>query len=108
MDGKGLNFMTLTAFLQFLYCAAARTGQVLNLADIGKDVGIDRKTADSWLSLLVASGLVFLLQPYFGNTIKRIVKRPKLYFTDTGLACCLSLWNNPRALENSAMAGSMF
>lgn len=97
-----------TAFLQFLSCAAARTGQELNLADIGKDVGIDRKTAESWLSLLVTSGLVFLLQPYFGNTIKRIVKRPKLYFTDTGLACYLSLWNNPRALENSAMAGGMF
>lgn len=95
-------------FLKFLSCAAARTGQELNLSDIGKDVGIDSKTADSWLSLLVTSGLVFLLQPFSANTIKRIVKRPKLYFMDTGLACYLSLWNDPRVLENSAMAGAMF
>lgn len=78
-------------FLKFIACVAARTGQELNLTDMGRDVGIDTKTADSWLSLLVTSGLVYLLQPYSGNTIKRIVKRPKLYFMDTGLACYLSL-----------------
>lgn len=97
-----------TKFLKFISCVAARTSQEVNLSDIGKDVGIDRNTADHWLSILVSSGLVYLLQPYSGNTIKRIVKRPKLYFMDTGLACYLSLWNNPRALELSAMAGSMF
>ena len=95
-------------FLKFISCAAARTGQELNLSDIGKDVGVDAKTADSWISLLVTSGLVFLLYPYSANTVKRIVKRPKLYFMDTGLACYLSLWNDPRVLENSAMAGAMF
>ena len=95
-------------FLKFISCVAVRTGQELNLTDIGKDVGIDGKTADSWLSLLVTSGLVYLLQPYSGNTIKRIIKRPKMYFMDTGLACYLSLWNDPRVLENSAMAGAMF
>ncbi|MDE7415528.1 MAG: ATP-binding protein [Lachnospiraceae bacterium] len=95
-------------FLKFLACTAARTSQEVNLADIAKDVEIDRKTADSWLSTLVSSGLVYLLPPYSGNTIKRIVKRPKLYFMDTGLACYLSMWNNPRALELSAMAGAMF
>ena len=95
-------------FLQFLSCVAVRTGQELNLSDISKDVGIDSKTADSWLSLLVTSGLVFLLQPYSGNTIKRIVKRPKLYLMDTGLACYLGLCNNPRALEVSAVAGNFF
>lgn len=95
-------------FLQFLSCVAVRTGQELNLSDIAKDVVIDSKTAENWLSLLVTSGLVFLLQPFSGNTIKRIVKRPKLYFLDTGLACYLGLWNSPRALEVSAMAGSLF
>ena len=95
-------------FLKFIACAAARTGQELNLSDIAKDVGIDSKTVDNWISLLVTSGLVYLLQPYSGNTIKRILKRPKMYFMDTGLACYLSLWNNPRALENSAAAGAMF
>lgn len=95
-------------FLKFLSCAAARVGQEVNLTDMGKDIGIDRKTADGWLSILVSSGLVYLLPPYSGNTIKRIVKRPKLYFMDTGLACYLALWNNPRTLELSAMAGAMF
>ena len=95
-------------FLKFISCAAARTGQEVNLTDMAKDIEIDRKTADSWLSILVSSGLVYMLSPYSGNTIKRIVKRPKLYFMDTGLACYLSLWNNPRTLELSAMAGAMF
>lgn len=97
-----------TKFLKFISCVAARTSQEVNLTDIGKDVGIDKNTAESWLSILVSSGLVYLMQPYSGNTIKRIIKRPKLYFMDTGLACYLSLWNNPRALELSAMAGAMF
>ena len=97
-----------SAFLKFISCVAARTGQELNLSNIAADASIDVKTAERWLSLLVTSGLVFLLQPYSGNTIKRIVKRPKLYFMDTGLACHLCLWNNPRSLEISAMAGAMF
>ncbi len=95
-------------FIKFISCAAARTSQEVNLADLAKDIEIDRKTADGWLSILVSSGLVYLLYPYSGNTIKRIIKRPKLYFMDTGLACYLTLWNNPRALELSAMAGAMF
>lgn len=95
-------------FLKFISCTAARTSQEVNLADMGKDVEIDRKTAENWLSILVSSGLVYLLRPYSGNTIKRIIKRPKLYFMDTGLACYLTFWNNPRALELSAMAGAMF
>lgn len=105
------DFITIkdeSKFLKFISCAAARTSQEVNLADIAKDVEIDRKTADGWLSLLVSSGLVYLLHPYLGNTIKRIVKRPKLYFMDTGLACYLTFWNNPRALELSAMSGAMF
>lgn len=95
-------------FVKFISCVAARTSQEVNLSDIAKDVEIDRKTADGWLSILVSSGIVFLLKPYSGNTIKRIVKRPKLYFMDTGLACYLSMWNNARALELSAMSGAMF
>lgn len=95
-------------FLKFISCVAARTGQEVVLADLSRDAEIDGKTAESWLSILQSSGLVYLLPPYFNNTIKRIVKRPKLYFMDTGLACYLSLWNNPRALELSAMAGAMF
>lgn len=103
-----VNVKDENKFIKFISCAAARVSQEVNLADMGKDVGIDRKTAESWLSILVSSGLVYLLKPYSGNLIKRIIKRPKLYFMDTGLACYLSFWNNPRALELSAMAGAMF
>lgn len=95
-------------FLRFISCVAARTGQEVVLSDIARDTDIDAKTAGNWLSILVSSGLVFMLQPYFNNTIKRITKRPKMYFMDTGLACYLSMWNNARALEVSAMAGAMF
>lgn len=95
-------------FLKFIACVAARTGQEVVLADLSRDTEIDGKTAENWLSLLQSSGLIYLLPPYYNNTIKRIVKRPKLYFMDTGLACYLSLWNNPRALELSAMAAAMF
>ena len=95
-------------FLRFIACAAARTGQEKNIADMARDVGVNAHTAENWLSLLVSSGLVIEIRPYSGNTIKRIVKRPKLYFMDTGLACHLSLWNSPEALRMSAMAGPMF
>jgi len=103
-----INVKDENKFLKFISCIAARTGQEVNLSDISKDTGTDIKTAEGWLSIMVSSGLVFLLSPYSGNTIKRIVKRPKLYFMDTGLACYLSMWNNARTLEISAMAGAMF
>ena len=103
-----VNIKNESKFIKFISCVAARTSQEVNLADIAKDVGIDGKTADNWLSILVSSGIVVLLAPYSGNTIKRIIKRPKLYFMDTGLACYLSMWNNARALELSAMSGAMF
>ncbi len=103
-----INIKDENRFIKFISCVAARTSQEVNLSDLAKDVGIDGKTADSWLSILVSSGIIVLLHPYSGNTIKRIVKRPKLYFMDTGLACYLSMWNNARALELSAMAGAMF
>ena len=103
-----INIKDESKFIKFISCVAARISQEVNLADIAKDIGIDGKTADRWLSILVSSGIVILLKPYSGNTIKRIVKRPKLYFMDTGLACYLSMWNNARALEISAMAGAMF
>ncbi len=103
-----INVKDESKFLKFISCVAARTSQEVNLSDISKDVQIDSKTADSWLSVLVSSGLVVLLKPYFSNTVKRLVKRPKLYFMDTGLACYLCLWNNSRALSVSAMAGAMF
>lgn len=96
------------SFLKFLRCLAARTGQEFIASELARDVEVDSKTISSWLNVLETTGIIYLLQPYYSSTMKRIVKRPKIYFMDTGLACYLSMWNNPRSLEVSAMAGPMF
>lgn len=95
-------------FLQFVSVVASRTSQLLNYSDISKDCGISEVTAKKWISLLVSSGLVYLLQPYSTNIEKRIVKTPKLYFMDTGLAVFLTRWTNPDVMRTGAMAGAFF
>ena len=91
-----------------MVAAAASTAQLLNLASLARDVGISQPTAERWLSILVASNIVYLLQPYSNNIIKRAIKTPKLYFLDTGLAAYLTKWNTPDVLKNGAMAGAFF
>lgn len=95
-------------FTRFMTAVAASTGQLLNLASLARDVGISQPTADRWLSILVASNIVYLLQPYSNNITKRAIKTPKLYFLDTGLAAYLTRWNTPDVLKNGAMAGAFF
>jgi len=95
------------AFNRFLAAVAARTGQLLNYANLARDVDIDNKTAKAWLWVLETSGLVFLLQPYHTNLTKRIVKTPKLYFLDTGLAAYLTKWPDAASLEAGSMSGAM-
>ena len=95
-------------FARFMTAAAASTGQLLNLASLARDVGISQPTAERWLSILVASNVVYLLQPYFNNITKRAIKTPKLYFLDTGLAAYLTRWNTPDVLKSGAMAGAFF
>ncbi|OIP22907.1 MAG: ATPase [Comamonadaceae bacterium CG_4_9_14_0_8_um_filter_60_18] len=95
------------AFNRFLAAVAARTGQLLNYANLARDVDIDNKTAKAWLSVLETSGLVFLLQPYHTNLTKRMVKTPKLYFLDTGLAAYLTKWPDAASLEVGSMSGAM-
>jgi hypothetical protein len=99
--GDALSFRT------FLKVAAARTGQLLNYADIARDVGIDQKTAKSWVSILEASGLIYLLYPYYSNITKRMIKTPKLYFLDTGLCAYLTNWSSVETLEAGAMSGAI-
>lgn len=94
-------------FNRFLAAVAARTGQLLNFANLARDAEIDNKTAKAWLSVLETSGLVFLLQPYHTNLIKRMVKTPKLYFLDTGLAAYLTKWPDAASLEVGSMSGAM-
>lgn len=96
------------AFFRFLTCCAARTSQMVNYADIAKDVGISPPTAKQWLSILVSSGIVTLVEPYFNNTLKRIIKSPNMYFLDTGLCAYLTRWTNADSLEISAMSGAFF
>jgi predicted AAA+ superfamily ATPase len=96
------------AFLRFMTACAARTSQMLNYADLAKDVGISPPTAKQWLSILVSSGIVVLVEPYFNNVLKRIIKSPNLYFMDTGLCSYLARWDSAATLEVSAMAGAFF
>ncbi|EIJ34455.1 ATP-binding protein [Thiothrix nivea] len=95
------------AFLQFLRAVAARTSQLLNYADLARDVDIDQKTAKTWLSILETSGIIFLLQPWHNNVSKRLLKTPKLYFLDAGLCAYLTQWSSPETLEAGAMNGAM-
>jgi len=98
----------LLQFEKFMTVIAARTGQLLNIAEFAKDTGISQQTAEKWLSVLVASNLVYVLKPYYNNVLKRQIKTPKVYFMDTGLASYLVGWDNASVLQNGAMSGAMF
>jgi len=98
----------LGAFLNFLTNCAARTSQMVNYTELANDVGITSPTARKWLSILVTSGIVYLLQPYHNNALKRMVKAPNMYFMDTGLCAYLTKWTTSEALEVSAMSGAFF
>lgn len=95
-------------FMRFLEYMASCTGQLLNLQSAANDVGISQPTADRWLSILVASNIVYLLKPYSNNYTKRAVKTPKIYFLDTGLAAYLTKWNTTDVMKSGAMAGAFF
>lgn len=95
-------------FTRFMTAAAASTGQLVNIASMARDIGISQPTAERWLSILVASNIVYLLKPYSNNITKRAVKTPKLYFLDTGLDAYLTRWNTPEVLKSGAMAGAFF
>ena len=96
------------AFLRFMTACAARTGGQVNYAELAKDVGISAPTAKQWFSILLTSGIVALVEPYFNNALKRIIKSPKMYFMDTGLCAYLTRWNSPETMEVSAMTGQFF
>ncbi|MCL1918527.1 MAG: ATP-binding protein [Peptococcaceae bacterium] len=98
----------LLQFEKFMIAMAARTGQLLNIADVAKDTGISQKTAEKWLSVLVASNIVYVLKPYHNNVLQRLIKTPKAYFLDTGLASYLIGWDNAQVLQNGAMSGAIF
>jgi len=102
------NIGDLLAFEKFVRVCASRTGQVLNLSDLSSDSGISVPTAQRWLSILQATYLVRLVQPYFVNITSRVRKAPKLYFMDTGLASYLMGFRDPATMMNSPQYGALF
>lgn len=95
-------------FMRFMKLCAARIGSIFNASELAPQLGVDSKTITHWLSVLQASYLVTLLPPYSENISKRLVKSPKLYFNDPGLACFLLDIESPRQLERDKMRGAIF
>lgn len=95
-------------FNRFLQVCAARTGQILNISDLARDCGISSVTATEWINILENTMQIYLLKPYYPNITKRIIKAPKMYFLDTGLAAYLTKWSTPQNLQSGSMAGTMF
>lgn len=95
-------------FFRFLGVVAARTATNVNYETLANEVGISAPTVKQWLSVLVSSGLVLLVQPYFNNALNRVIKSPRMYFLDTGLCAHLTGWNSPEVLERGAMSGQIF
>jgi len=98
----------LDAFGRFVRLCGGRTGQLLNLSSLGSDAGVSHTTARRWLSVLVTSGLVILLQPHHANFSKRLIKSPKLYFLDTGLLCYLLRITRDAEVATHPLRGAIF
>lgn len=102
------NISDLSLFQRFLKLCAGRTGQLLNLSSLGNDCGVSHNTVRSWISILETSYIIYLLQPYHKNYNKRLIKSPKLYFYDIGLACSLLGIENKEQLVTHPLRGSLF
>lgn len=94
-------------FLRFLRSVAARTSQQVNYKGIADDAEIDQTTAKNWLHVLEALGIIFLLEPYSNNVLKRTVSTPKLYFYDSGIVCYLTRWSSPETAMEGAMSSAL-
>ncbi|MFD2288365.1 DUF4143 domain-containing protein [Pedobacter petrophilus] len=102
------NITNLALFMKFLRLCAGRTGQILNMQSLGNDCGIDAKTVQAWLYILESSYIIYLLKPFYNNYNKRIIKAPKLYFYDTGVACSLLGLQNKEQLAFHPSIGALF
>lgn len=102
------NITDLALFMKFLRLCAGRTGQILNMQSLGNDCGIDAKTVQAWLYILQSSYIIYLLRPFYNNYNKRIIKAPKLYFYDTGVACSLLGLQNLEQLAFHPSIGALF
>lgn len=95
-------------FIKFMTCVAARTGNVLNYANLASEVGVNETTIATWIDILVRSNVVYLLKPYYSSCLNRAIKSPKIYFRDTGLCCYLTRWLTPDTAKTGAMSGALF
>jgi uncharacterized protein len=103
-----ITIRSLSVFQRFVKMCAARTGQILNLSSLASDCGITHNTAASWISVMEASYLIYLLRPHHKNFNKRLIKAPKLYFLDVGLAAWLLGIHTPEQIRFHAQRGSLF
>jgi predicted AAA+ superfamily ATPase len=102
------NISNLSLFQKFIKLCAGRIGQILNLSSLANDCGISHVTAKEWISLLEMSYIIYQLKPHHQNFKKRLIKSPKLYFCDTGLACSLLDLNSAEQLESHYLKGALF
>lgn len=108
-DIKELSLVgKLGEFYDFLVFMAARTSMELKYSEIANAIGISAPTAKEWVTILERSGVIYILRPYYNNITNRLIKTPKMYFMDTGLAAYLCRWPNVETLENGAMDGAFF
>ncbi|MBT7409402.1 MAG: DUF4143 domain-containing protein, partial [Methylococcales bacterium] len=103
-----IHLKELASFEKFLKLLAGRAGQIINFSSLASDAGVSSNTLKNWLSVLEASFIVFKLEPYFENFGKRVIKSPKIYFTDTGLLCYLLGIENIKQLQRDPLIGNIF
>ncbi len=103
-----INIRDLNTFQRFVKLCAGRTGQLLNLSNLATECGITQNTARAWISIMEASYIIFLLQPHHANFNKRIIKTPKLYFYDSGLAAWLLSIQTPEQINTHPLKGALF
>ena len=102
------NIGNIETFKKFMRDVAIRTGTTLNYSDIANDVGISVNTIREWISILVSTGIIYLLEPYSSSKIKRLTHMPKIIFMDMGLACYLANWESAKELQLSKLSGYFF
>ena len=95
-------------FLKFMISLASRSGELLNYGAVANEVGVSNETVKRWVSVLRTSRIIYLMEPYFNNHLKRVIKTPKIYFMDVGLLAYLTKWPTPETLANGAKAGNIF
>lgn len=99
------NIASTTDFTRFMVSIASRSGELLNYSNIAQEVGVSNETIKRWVAILQTSGIIYLLQPYHNNHLKRAIKTPKVYFLDTGLMAFLTKWLTPETISSGAKSG---